>query len=404
MVPAKSITKENFSGPALTALAAGVRLSRDWFSMGSYPRNGFTIVQLLWSNLRARPIRTLLAVAAIALQVFMVLFFVGLTAGIVSEWAKRVEGVGADILVQPPNSSVFLVFSPAVMLESIADQVSALKGVDEVAPVLAIMNPNTMDVVYGIDYQRFNALSKGFLFLQGRPFESPDEVLVDDIKAHSKGIRVGDKITLLGREFTACGIVAHGKGARYFIPLRVAQEISGAEGRVSLFYVRSMGDTERTRQEVVKLLPSYRVRSMREYMTLMNSENLPQFKPFIRAMLGMGVVISFLVVLLSMHTLVLERTKEIGILKSLGASRLDIIRWLVGETLLLAGFGIVLGLISTYGLVAVLKQTAPTLTVLISQQWILRTIALAIIGSVAGALYPAFRAAGFDPVDALSYE
>ena len=362
------------------------------------------MVQLLWSNLRARPIRTVLSTVAIALQVFMVLFFVGLTSGIVSEWAKRVEGVGADILVQPPNASIFLVFSPAVMLESIAQQIGSLKGVDEIAPVLAVMNSNTMDVVYGIDYTRFNALSKGFLFLQGKPFESLEEVIVDDIKAHTKNMRLGDKVTLLGREFTVCGIVAHGKGARFFIPLKSAQEISGAEGRVSLFYVRSMGETEHTRQEIVKLLPTYRIRSMGEYMTLMNSENLPQFKPFIRAMLGIGVMISFLVILLSMHTLVLERTKEIGILKSLGASRIDIIRLIVGETLLMAGCGIVVGLVSTYGLVALLKQTAPTLTVLISQEWILRTSALAIVGAVAGALYPAFRAAGFDPVDALSYE
>ncbi|MCL4523720.1 MAG: ABC transporter permease [Acidobacteria bacterium] len=348
--------------------------------------------------------RTLLGIVAIGIQVFMVLFFVGLTAGIVSEWAKRVEGVGADILVQPPNASIFLVFSPAVMQESVADRIAKLSNVDEVAPVLAVMNSSTMDVVYGIDYQRFNALSKGFLFLQGKAFESPDEVIVDDIKAHTKGISVGDKVTLLGREFTVCGIVAHGKGARFFIPLQVAQEISGAVGRVSLFYVRSTGNTELARQEIVKLLPSDRVRSVGEYMTLMNSDNLPQFKPFIRAMLGIGVVISFLVVLLSMHTMVLERTKEIGILKSLGASRLDIIRLFIGETLLLTGFGIVLGLASTFALVAVLRETSPTLTVLITQDWILRTIALAIIGAVAGAVFPAFRAAGFDPVDALSYE
>jgi putative ABC transport system permease protein len=366
--------------------------------------SGFSMVQLLWSNLCARPVRMLLSVAAIGLQVFMVLFFVGLTAGIVSEWGKRVEGVGADILVQPPNASIFLVFSPAVMQESLADKIGALPGVDEVAPVLAVMNSSTMDVVYGIDYRRFNALSKGFLFLQGRSFESASEVIVDDIKAHTKDISVGDKVTLLGREFTVCGIVAHGKGARFFIPLRMAQEISGVEGRVSLFYVRSTGDTERTRKEIVKLLPSDRVRSVGEYMTLMNTDNLPQFQPFIRAMVGIGVMISFLVVLLSMHTLVLERTKEIGILKSLGASRLDIVRLFVGETLLLTGFGIVLGLSSTFALVAVLRETSPTLTVLISQEWILRTIALAIVGAVAGALYPAYRAAGFDPVDALSYE
>jgi putative ABC transport system permease protein len=372
--------------------------------MARLPPTGFTMLQLLWSNFRARPMRTALNIVAIAIQVFMLLFFVGLTAGIVSEWAKRVEGVGADILVQPPNASIFLVFSPAVMQESIAEQIGALKGVDEVAPVLAVMNSASMDVIYGIDYRRFDALSKGFLFLRGRPFESPDEVIVDDIKSQSKGIRVGDKVTLLGREFTVCGIVAHGKGARFFLPLKTAQDISGAEGRVSLFYVRSMGDTERTRREIVDLLPAHRVRSMTEYMTLMNSSNLPQFKPFIRAVVAVGVVISFLVVLLSMHTMVLERTREIGILKSLGASRLHIVRLLVGETLLMAGFGIVLGLAGTFGLIALLKEAIPSLTVIVSQGWVLRSIVLAVLASVAGALYPAYRAAGFDPVDALSYE
>src|SRR5258707_13479227 len=81
--------------------------------------------------------------------------------------------------------------------------------------------------------------------------------------------------------------------------------------------------------------PKNRVRSTSEYVTLMSSSNLPELRPFIRSMVGLGVVISFLVVLLNMHTMVLERTREVGILKALGFSRLDLVRIRLGERLVL---------------------------------------------------------------------
>ena len=78
-----------------------------------------------------------------------------------------------------------------------------------------------------------------------------------------------------------------------------------------MFFVRSKGDTEATRAEILKLNPQNRIRSMSEYVSLMNSSNLPELKPFIRTMVGLGVVVSFLVVLMNMHTMILERTREI---------------------------------------------------------------------------------------------
>ena len=364
----------------------------------------FTRFQLLWGNLFARPIRSALAVTAIAIQVILVLMIVGLTSGVVSEWGKRVEGVGADILVQPPNSSIFFALSSAVMQESVGDTIAALPGVDEVAPTLILMDQRQFAVVYGIDYRRFNALSQGFLYREGRPFATPDEALADDIVAQSKHLKVGDTVTLLNHNFKISGIVAHGKGARFFIPLRSAQEIASAEKKVSMFYVRSKGDTPDTRAAIVKLLPKNSIRSTTEYVTLMNSSKLPELKPFIRTMVALGLVISFLVVLLTMHTMVLERTREIGILKALGYARLDIVRLLLTETLVLALVGSALGIAVTFLAEAILKQTSPSLMILITPAWVFSSIALALLGASAGAIFPAIRAAGYDPVVALAYE
>src|SRR5437868_10341338 len=184
----------------------------------------FSLVQMFWGNIAARRLRSLLSIIAIAIQVILVLMIVGLTSGVISEWGKRVEGVGADILVQPPNSSIFFAFVSVGMQESLGGQIAALSGVDEVAPTVILTEPKNLTLVYGIDYKRFNALSKGFLFRDGRQFEGPNEVIADDIIAQSRHLKVGSQITLLNHAFTVCGIVGHGKGARYFIPIRTRSE------------------------------------------------------------------------------------------------------------------------------------------------------------------------------------
>src|SRR5260221_12886670 len=111
----------------------------------------FAQAQLLWGNIAARPMRAFLNILAITIQVFLVLMIVGLTTGVISEWGKRVEGVGADILVQPPNSSMFLAFSRAVMPESLAGKVAQLPGEDEVATTITLIVPKNLLLVDGYD-------------------------------------------------------------------------------------------------------------------------------------------------------------------------------------------------------------------------------------------------------------
>src|ERR1700752_889827 len=110
----------------------------------------FAQAQLLWGNISARPLLAVLSILAIPIQVFLVLMIVGMTNGVVSEWGKRVEGVGADILVQPPNSSIFFAFVSVGMQELLGEKIAALSGVDEVAPTVILTEPKHLVMVYGI--------------------------------------------------------------------------------------------------------------------------------------------------------------------------------------------------------------------------------------------------------------
>ena len=368
-----------------------------------YPAK-FVYFNLLWRNLGVHPLRSAFSAAAVGLQVFFILLIVGLTSGILRDWRTRAEGVGADIIVQPPNSSIFFSFSSAVIPQSEVARIEKLPGIDEVGPVVIVVDTATLGVIYGIDYARFSGLSEGFTFLSGGVFTGPNDVIADDLAAQARKLNVGSDVSLMNRSFRVSGIVVHGKGARFFVPIETAQEIARAEKRVSMIYVRSTGNTEAVRAELTRLLPGYRIRSMAEYMSLMTSSSLPELRPFIRSFIGLGVVISFLVVLLTMYTLVLERRREIGILKAIGSSRLEICWLIVAEALLLVALGVVVGLLGTYATTTLLHRTSPTLQIEITWDWIVRSILVAVVGALAGAAYPAVRAARSDPINALAYE
>lgn len=364
----------------------------------------FSYWRLVWSNLRVRPVRTGLGMVAVAIQVLLILLIMGMINGVVTEWGRRVEGVGADLMVQPPNSSIFFAFSTASLPGSLGEQIRKVPGVKTVSPVLVMVRKQSFEVVYGIDLGSFQGLSDGFRFLAGGPFKGPNDVIVDNIQAQTHHLKVGDHLDLLNHTFSICGIVENGKGARVFVPLTTGQAISGAGDKVSMFYVRSAGDTQSTLRNLVQALPHNRILSMKQYLTLMNTSNLPSLEPFIHSMVGLGVAISFLVVFLATYTIVLERTHEIGILKALGASRAQIVALILEETMIMAAFGILAGLCATWLTRLVLHHNLPSLTILIPGHWVVNAIVLAFAAAAAGACFPAIRAARFDPVDALAYE
>src|SRR6202044_2378491 len=119
---------------------------------------------MIVQNVLHRPLRTLITAIAVAVEVAMVIMVVGLTSGLLLENAKRVEGVGADIMVQPPSASVFLAFSGAPMPIAIGEKLKQLEYVQAVAPVLLQFNSTGLEIVYGIQQDTFKSVTGGFVF------------------------------------------------------------------------------------------------------------------------------------------------------------------------------------------------------------------------------------------------
>ncbi|MGA7916200.1 MAG: FtsX-like permease family protein [Candidatus Acidiferrales bacterium] len=357
-------------------------------------------------NVLHRPLRSLITVIAVAVEVTLVIIVVGLTSGLLSESAKRIEGIGADIMVQPPSASVFMAFSGAPMPIAIGEKLAQLDYVQAVAPVLLQFNSTGLEIVYGIDVNSFRTVTGGFVYHEGHDLEQPNDILVDDVYAKSKNVKLGQTLRLFDHDFHVVGIVEHGKGARLFVFLSTLQEMAGAHDKASVFFIKCdrTDHTPAVMDEIKQLLPRYEIRPLKDFISLMTSSNLPGLGAFINVMIGIAVVIGFLVIFLSMYTTIIERTREIGVLKSLGASKGYIVQIVLSETTLLCLAGVVAGVGLSYLMSAIFIKLFPTLTIIISAGWILRAGLIAIVGGLLGAAYPAWMASRKDPVEALAYE
>src|SRR5215467_10702827 len=142
--------------------------------------------QMIFANLVHRPFRTIISVVAVAVEVTLILLIVGLSIGMLNDSKNRQAGIGADIMVQPPGSSLLMGVSGAPVSVKIADKVRKLPHVTAVAPVVnQLTTAGAVKVIYGIDLASFNAVSGGFRYFSGGPFQQPDDVIVDDLEAAS---------------------------------------------------------------------------------------------------------------------------------------------------------------------------------------------------------------------------
>jgi putative ABC transport system permease protein len=363
--------------------------------------------ELVVRNLLHRPLRTMVGIIAVAVEVALVVLIVGLTSGLLTETAKRIEGIGADIMLQPPAASIFLGFSGSPMPIKIADKLSQMKYVQAVAPALLQFNSSGgVEVIYGIDPESFRAVSGGFVFIQGRDMQGPDDLIVDDWAAKAKHLKVGDTYNLLNHDWRVVAVIEHGKGARLFVPISTLQDLVGAHDKASIFLLKCTRPehTEEVTEQIRAVLPTYTVRPLKEFLSLMTSTNIPGLETFIHAMISLAIAIGLLVIFLTMYTTVIERTRDIGVLKSLGANRGFIVRALLTESAALCVFGIAAGIGLSYIVRAAFLAGFPTLSILITADWVLRAAGIALAGAIIGASYPAWIASRKDPVEALSYD
>jgi putative ABC transport system permease protein len=288
-----------------------------------------------------------------------------------------------------------------------------IPGVDATTPVARYVRTGTrgigFELIEGVAFEPAEDLASypevtGIRMVRGRTPEGDEEVIVDSERAQDPETRLGATFELLGKDFEVVGVYEPEVGARVKMPLASMQSLLGAPERCSwiLVKVASGASPEEVARAIEERFPGNQIVFTRD-IPGMWARGLPSLEVFLDLVIALSITISGLTIFLSLYTAVTERTREIGILKSMGGSKRFILWMIESEALLLSIVGMALG-----GLVTVIARwqimSRTSLVVELEPSWVLITAALALLGGMGGALYPALKAALQDPVEALSYE
>lgn len=365
---------------------------------------------LVVSNLKHHPGRTAASVIGVSVGVILVVLTVGLVRGMMRDRGERDANIGAEIMLSEQGKNGISPTSSAPTMP--ADLVNEIKDIEGIAAVtgtaqnLELKGDAGLGIrgIDGIDFASYSTVSQ-IKIVSGEPLPtSGDVAIVDENQAAKKGSGVGGTIETMDRKFKIVGVFSPEAGARIKIPISVMQEGLNAKDKISMILVKCKNPDE---QEAVakridaKLPGKFRILFTRDLPELFAS-GFSAINVFLKVVAVLSAVISLLVILLTMYTTVTERTRQIGIMKSLGASKASIALVFEKEALLISGLGVVAGLIFSFVARAFLESRGMKFEM--EPKYIIAAVIAGLLSGLLGALYPALRAASQDPVDALSYE
>ena len=364
---------------------------------------------LVFSNMLHRPARTFVSVLGIGIGVFLIFFTIGLANGSIRDKAAREANVGAEIMFCSAGSYCLSNAGSLRLPISLVGEIEKTEGVTLAVPlgqntVSAGDNDFGTRLLDGINFDQYAQIT-GLKVIEGRKFtDGADEIMTDTAWLPQKKLKIGDSLNIYDRKFTIVGTYEPSGGSRVKIPLTTMQKQIGAENKVSTILIKIKDGF--TAEQIAKNLEA----KFPEGQTIPTSQleelymqSIPALDIFLNVVVGVAGTVSALIILLTMYTTVTERTRQIGVLKSLGMSNLKIALIIVQEAVLMSVVGIIIGILLTFIMKAVLLQRS-TLKVLIEPKTIVLILFVGLFSGIVGALYPALRAARLDAVDALGYE
>ncbi len=405
------------------------------------------IHSLALANISHRKARTAMSVSAVCMGICMLITMLGLSHGTLEEVADRVVSVDADLLLLPEERSLVFTsgwpLSPKykTMIEAIT-----VEGVPAVERAIAASFHQAHlagqeQRVFAIDRDDFKYFMGPRKWVAGRLYDEGDrfkklldakrnergaydpqtvsseeeqlgcEMVIDSRLARVGGYRVGQQVQYLGRSFTIVGIYQEGAAGRIFVPIQTLRHFLNSGGAwSSIFFVR-LSEAVRQRGPAGRKAASRAIWDKTHLRTIEKTayegllhQSFASVYVFINVFSVVVLIFAVFFVLLTTYTMVLERTREIGILKSLGAGRLFLVRQSMTEALILSGVGTVLGMGLSYVAKYLIETYRPLMTVDVAPKFLLLACAVGLLAGVIGSLYPAARVARLDPATALSYE
>jgi putative ABC transport system permease protein len=378
--------------------------------------------EVIVKNLRRRWARTVLTILGLAVAVTATTTLWNIAWGYADSAKEFYSDRGVDIVVVRAGVANRLTSS---LRSDLANRLKTVPGVDDVDGSLTEMVSIGNAMLIGIPMR--GLIPGGFTLEklpieQGRPLQPHDHgvVLIGNAIAATLGKQPGDTLNVEGKQFKVVGIIQGGNpfDANCVIaPVEDVQALMGRPGTISEFQLRAAKSVrdDAALQRVCRAIETLqddqgqplglKAQPTHQFVSTATEAKLGGASAW--AITAIVVVLSCASILNTMLMSVIERTKELGILRAVGWRRSRVLRMILGESAAISITGAIVGSILSWVLILVLSawpRTTLLVPATISTAALIPGIGVAIVAGIAGALYPALRAASVPPIESLRYE
>lgn len=364
-------------------------------------------MSLALRNLLQDRLRTLLSVAGVALAIMLILVLTGFVSGLNLQVSRYLDNApGSIVLVQAGTSGTTLVTPTNTLPESTATAARAVPGVARAVPVLsqyavlALGEARQFVVVIGYD----SALGGGpWSLRQGRGPSADNEVVMDGVLADRRGVRLNDSFQLMGRTFKVVGLSDGSTTwmtSYIFMRLDAAQRLYGTSGLVTMVLVTPAPEVASTALlGRLDALPGADARLKSDVIDGQRSFYLSTLGAPLRLMAGIAALVGTLVVGLVVYTATVEKQREFGLIKAVGARNRYLYRVVAIQALFAALAGALAGLPLALGVAWLIMQLRPQFLIAIEPASALIALAAALVMALAAALIPGRMIARLAPAE-----
>ncbi|NDJ35165.1 MAG: ABC transporter permease [Chloroflexi bacterium] len=357
-------------------------------------------------NLWRRKARTLLTLAVIGITIGAIVLMEAILVGAV-DTVGDFAGSAEIVIRQRDASDTSLAFID----ERIGDRIERMPAVENVSGALftgVVSEDYGLFVMLG--YSPRDAGIQRFNVVEGRLISTNREVMVGRAFAEAQDIAIGDLLSLTGTRFRVVGIYESGSAWEELggvVTLRDAQAFAGRPNKVTFFMV-DMVDAAQAQAVVDEINAAY----PEAYAALAGdfASDLPDIEAtqaITNGIAVMAILVGGVGVMNTMLMAVLERTREIGVLRALGWKGRAVLGLILREAMILGLIGALSGALLAVGLgsgIRMIPSIGEVLPIIWSPAVFMRAILVAFLLTIVGGLYPALRATRMQPVEALRYE
>lgn len=365
------------------------------------------MIKLAWRNLIFEPTRLAISVGGVALAVLLILVMSGVFAGSEEHAVAYIKNQPVPIwMMQSGVSNMHM--SSSILPEDALEKVKSIPGVQE---AVGLLYANAgVDVGDNLIYSYIFAVDDGVPFggpwdmAEGNTNLAYDEIIVDNNLAARYGLKLGDTVNLLGVDLRIAGLSKGTFGIATsisFINKEMLANMMGVSPQSDSYVLiqpETGTDPENLSNKLKKALPEYNIMAQTDFAAS-DQEMIRQMGvDIIRAMEIVSYIVGLLVIGLTIYTATVERSREYGMLKAIGANFISLMKVVFAQAYISTSLGFIAGVGLSYGVAALVSTLLPEMLILIKVENLLSQIPVLIVVTALAALLPMVRISSLDPV------